>query len=81
MWQISKMAKRKTFKTMDTDERLAVRREMVKEAEALIRHNFPDMRLGTVRIRAHQFVEDSIAKEFGNAQVPRKEAQSGIRLQ
>ena len=64
MWQISKMAKRKTFKTMDTDERLAVRREMVKEAEALIRHNFPNISKGAVRVKAYKFVEDSLAKEF-----------------
>ena len=58
------MAKRKTFKTMQTDERLAVRRAMVKEAEALFRQRFPSMTNGTVRVKAHQFVEDSLAKEI-----------------
>lgn len=58
------MGKRKTFKTMQTDERLAVRREMVKEAEFLIRHNFPAMSPGTVRLKAYKFVEDSLQKEI-----------------
>ena len=58
------MAKRKTFKTMEADERLAVRREMVKQAETLFRKRFPSMTAGTVRIKAYQFVEDSLKKEI-----------------
>ena len=37
------MRKRKTFKTMELDERLAVRREMVRQAERILRENYPAM--------------------------------------
>ena len=45
-------------------QRVAVRREMVKEAESLIRQNCPSLTAGAVRIQAYKFIEDSFAKEF-----------------
>ena len=58
------MRKRKTSKTMELDERLAVRREMVRQAERILRENYPAMGPGAIRIKAHKFVEDSLAKEI-----------------
>ena len=58
------MAKRKTIQTMNLSERIAVRKEMVTQAENLIRQQYPAMSPGAVRVKAFKFVEASLAKEF-----------------
>ena len=60
------MAKRKTFAAMTFAQRVAVRREMLKEAEFQISHNFPAMPKGAVKVKAYKFVEESIQKEMQN---------------
>lgn len=58
------MAKRKTIQTMNFAERVAVRKEMIEQAESMLRQRYPAMTRGAVRVKAFKFVEDSLAKEF-----------------
>jgi len=58
------MAKRKTIQTMTAEERLQVRKEMVRQATEMIWKQNPSITPGALRVKAYKFVESSLSKEF-----------------